>query len=349
MRRRALPTVDEPSSALTTTSATFGQIGRRPHEDLDMLRLDTQAASNFEDLTNVQFGWDFRVAQLGPIVAESSVALYRTERVACSRFRFNCNYAQSLHSRIGRVSFGLLDVDCPPVWLHDQIIPAGALIIFPREEDMKAASPVGFRGSGMHFDESFLSDIAEAVQRRPLSALLPSPGMLSLVPGKLRAIRSELEKWEKIAELIGGDIAPFVARREESLALALLDSLETGTHVEKPLLLKSERAVNLALEIIHGSECPDISVVDLCSHTNSSQRSLEKAFLKRFGVTPKKYIKYLRLSRVRDDLVDFSGQDAESIIEVAGIHGFWHMGQFAADYRRTYGELPSVTAHLARP
>jgi hypothetical protein len=26
-----------------------------------------------------------------------------------------------------------------------------------------------------------------------------------------------------------------------------------------------------------------------------------------------------------------------------GIHGFWHMGQFAADYRAIYGELPSKT------
>ena len=308
-----------------------------------MLRLDTQSALNFEDLTNVQFGWDFRVTQLGPIFAESSVSLYRTGRVGYSRFLFNCNYEQNLHSRIGRVSFGLLDPGGPSAWLHDQTIPTDALIVFPREEDMSAATPVGFCGSGMHFDESFLSFMAETVHHRSLNSMLPAPGMLSLVPATLQSIRTELEKWQQMAELNASNLAPFVTRREESLALALLDGIVTGTPVEKHALLKSERALNLALEVIHDSEFPDISAVDLCSHTNGSQRSLEKAFIKRFGLTPKKYIKCLRMSRVRQDLLNFSWQGSVSIIEVAGIHGFWHMGQFAADYRKIYGELPSET------
>ncbi|MCP4333606.1 MAG: AraC family transcriptional regulator [Gammaproteobacteria bacterium] len=70
---------------------------------------------------------------------------------------------------------------------------------------------------------------------------------------------------------------------------------------------------------------------------------MEKPFLKRFGVTTKKYIKCLRLAQVHRGLRDFDRQDCVSIIELAGIHGFWHMGQFAKDYRQLYGELPSVT------
>ena len=98
-----------------------------------------------------------------------------------------------------------------------------------------------------------------------------------------------------------------------------------------------------ALEIIHGSELENISAVELCQHAGCSQRFLEKSFLKRFGVTPKKYIKCLRLAQVYKGLRNFDAQGCDSIIEWAGIHGFWHMGQFAADYRRIYGELPSDT------
>ncbi|MEO1130540.1 MAG: helix-turn-helix domain-containing protein, partial [Planctomycetota bacterium] len=35
------------------------------------------------------------------------------------------------------------------------------------------------------------------------------------------------------------------------------------------------------------------------------------------------------------------------IADVAGAHGFWHMGQFAADYRRMFGERPSETVATA--
>jgi hypothetical protein len=33
--------------------------------------------------------------------------------------------------------------------------------------------------------------------------------------------------------------------------------------------------------------------------------------------------------------------------DVANRWGFWHMGQFAADYKRQFGELPSATLKRA--
>jgi transcriptional regulator GlxA family with amidase domain len=101
--------------------------------------------------------------------------------------------------------------------------------------------------------------------------------------------------------------------------------------------------VSLALDIIHDSELENISATDLCKNAQCSQRTLEKCFSKRFGVTPKKYIKCLRLAEVHKGLRNFDAHGYVSIIELAGINGFWHMGQFAADYRRIYGELPSET------
>ena len=98
-----------------------------------------------------------------------------------------------------------------------------------------------------------------------------------------------------------------------------------------------------ALEVIHGSDLENISALELCQQAGCSQRTLEKCFSKRFGVTPKKYVKCLRLAQVHQELRNFDTSGYDSIIELAGIHGFWHMGQFAADYRRIYGELPSNT------
>ena len=38
----------------------------------------------------------------------------------------------------------------------------------------------------------------------------------------------------------------------------------------------------------------------------------------------------------------------QAIIDAASRWGFWHMGQFAADYRRKFGELPSETRNRVR-
>jgi AraC family ethanolamine operon transcriptional activator len=134
-----------------------------------------------------------------------------------------------------------------------------------------------------------------------------------------------------------------VSRREESLVLAILDVLIDAETIDKCGLIKSERSMFRALELIHTSELENISAVELCTYAECNPRFLERTFQIRFGVTPKKYVKLLRLACVRDKLLVSNTQACESIIELAGIHGFWHMGQFAADYRRVYGELPSAT------
>jgi AraC family ethanolamine operon transcriptional activator len=58
-------------------------------------------------------------------------------------------------------------------------------------------------------------------------------------------------------------------------------------------------------------------------------------------MTPKAYLTAMRLDGVRRHLVP--GEPTVKIADVANRWGFWHMGQFAADYRRHFGELPSQT------
>jgi AraC family ethanolamine operon transcriptional activator len=308
-----------------------------------MFRFDTQKGYRFDELTAIQYGWEFTVAQLGPSEEESSVSLYQTPHVGYNVFRYGPAYDQRLHARKGILSFGLLDPDNPPTWAYDQLIPNDALTVFPHDEDLKAASPAGFRGSGLHFSEDFMANLAEQVYQRPLNSLVPAAGVYATKQVKLEALRAELRKWQQLAAH-GADARPaIISRREESLALAVIDILIDERYFEKDSLIKSQHSVARALDIIHNSELENISAAKLCEHAGCSQRTLEKIFLKRFGVTPKKYVKCLRLDQVHKGLRNFDAQGCDSIIELAGIYGFWHMGQFAADYRRIYGELPSDT------
>jgi AraC family ethanolamine operon transcriptional activator len=65
------------------------------------------------------------------------------------------------------------------------------------------------------------------------------------------------------------------------------------------------------------------------------------AFREKFGITPKQYLQATRLQRVRERIL--RSDPSSSIAENAAHWGFWHMGQFAADYRNQFGELPSQT------
>lgn len=212
------------------------------------------------------------------------------------------------------------------------------MTVFPDNDDMKASSPVGFSGNGMHFSQAFMAYLAEQVYRRPLSELVPAVGVYLPDAVKLEALRAELRKWQQLVEFGANSRSGIILRREESLALAVIDALHEASPSRDDSTTSSDGSVNKALEVIHGSELESILASELCKYVGCSQRTLEKSFLKRFGVTPKKYIKCLRIAQVRQSLGAVCGA---SIIETAGIHGFWHMGQFAADYRSIYGELPS--------
>ena len=308
-----------------------------------MLRIDTQKAHSFDDLTSLQFAWDFTVSQLGPIEQVSSSTLYQTAHAGYNTFRCGCAYDQRLCAKPGFVSFGLLNLDNPTTWLYDQVLPNDVLVIFPRDEAMKAASPVGFCGNGMHFLESYLKNLAQLVYQQPLHLLLPAAGFYNVDSEKLALLRAELCKWQQLQDHGAETREAIISRREESLALAILDALPSSKPIEKNGLKKSERSTARALDFIHDSELEHISALELCKQAECSQRSLEISFLKRFGVTPKKYIKCLRLAKVNRGLRKFNAQQCDSIIELAACHGFWHMGQFAADYRNIYGELPSET------
>ena len=85
-----------------------------------------------------------------------------------------------------------------------------------------------------------------------------------------------------------------------------------------------------------------VTVESLCQAVESNQRTLHRAFQENCGVSTKAYLQAYRLNGARRQLRR-STPEVESVGDVANCWGFWHMGQFAADYRRQFGELPSKT------
>jgi AraC family ethanolamine operon transcriptional activator len=110
----------------------------------------------------------------------------------------------------------------------------------------------------------------------------------------------------------------------------------------KPSFRKRDRALRRAKAYLSEHAQEPLTVRDLCRVTEVSERTLRYAFLEQFGVSPKSYLQAIRFNGVRRQLRN-ADPSAATIADVANHWGFWHMGQFAADYRRLFGELPSET------
>ncbi|MNF01178.1 DNA-binding transcriptional activator FeaR [compost metagenome] len=73
-----------------------------------------------------------------------------------------------------------------------------------------------------------------------------------------------------------------------------------------------------------------------------SLRSLYGLFERHVRVTPKQYIRNLKLERIHASLSD-PCCNVRNVTELALDYGFLHLGRFSEAYRQQFGELPSET------
>jgi AraC-like DNA-binding protein len=106
--------------------------------------------------------------------------------------------------------------------------------------------------------------------------------------------------------------------------------------------LQRHAAVIRACEFIDGHLREPIALADLCAASGVGTRALEYGFHDFYELGPMAYVRNLRLSRVRHDLLNASGKE-ESVSRTARRWSFTHMGQFSHDYRVLFGEMPSIT------
>ncbi|QYO68380.1 helix-turn-helix domain-containing protein [Leptolyngbya sp. 7M] len=85
-----------------------------------------------------------------------------------------------------------------------------------------------------------------------------------------------------------------------------------------------------------------LSVHDLCLELHISERTLRYYFQDYFGMSPIAYLKTHRLNAVHRQLKSSTAAQT-TVTNIAIQWGFWHMGQFAKDYKSMFGESPSET------
>ena len=104
----------------------------------------------------------------------------------------------------------------------------------------------------------------------------------------------------------------------------------------------SRRAVALLADRLQDSW----SVERLASAVGLSCRTLHRVVQRELGVSPMVLLRRVRLAQARADL-EAPGRNT-SVTNVAYDCGFSHLGRFAQEYARRFGESPSETLRRAR-
>lgn len=159
---------------------------------------------------------------------------------------------------------------------------------------------------------------------------------------------------QRLREGLGAVIGELLLRPEEALPHSVTRRLRDEFVMLVADLLQGEpdsrekTAASKAKEVVRRSRAYALdrrdappTLLDLCRHTHVSPRTLQYCFQSVLGESPASYMKMLRLSGARKDLKRLD--EDVWIGDIAANWGFWHLSQFASDYRRMFGELPSAT------
>lgn len=99
--------------------------------------------------------------------------------------------------------------------------------------------------------------------------------------------------------------------------------------------------VRLVEDYITANYIDPISMETIARETGHSANSIFRAFRKYRDYTPMQFLRNVRMKMVRMRLL--SATSLDSVGETAMDCGFTHLGRFAIDYRRRFGEAPSET------
>jgi len=166
----------------------------------------------------------------------------------------------------------------------------------------------------------------------------------------LRALRQFGCDMVSLAFRFPGALADVLFRQwlHEELTEKLADvliSAQASARLASRSLRSHARLVRLSEDFLAAHPNRQITLAELVAATDASERTLRNAFHSVVGLSPHAYLKIRRLHQARMWL-ERSNPRTATVTEVALALGFVHLGNFARDYRRLFGEYPSET--LAR-
>lgn len=241
----------------------------------------------------------------------------------------------------GLITFNVMEATQKRYWWRGHDLDAEKVWVFPLNGELCSISPPGFRVHTLSVSEERIARVAD-----DYGIELPPPSQRPEVfsaPGKamehiLRHFQ-RMKSWRlPIPHEHVDDLLPLL------VSLWLNPTVRIPRH--RPSMRARDRAVHKALELIEGCDPSDLTTEFLRDECGASKRTLEYAFHERFGTSPAAFVKGIRLAATKAALLR-ADQSDRTVTEIAADSGFFHLAQFAADYRRAFRELPSET--LRRP
>ena len=300
---------------------------------------------DIEELNDLVQGWDFEFHQLKAGRSPAELLQLGRPEFMLTRFYFEQPYHQRGCTAQDAMTIGLIEEGMDEVTTPDGVVQQDDILCFPSGRELSAVSRAGFKGYSLTISDALFNEVAESCGTQVEASIGTEQQVLRCSHSNMNTLRHVLRRTSrslaqiKTSENSSEKIRDLEFNLIRRLLLAITDSRPAD---RLKLTHRKQIVLQRARDYIEANADKPITVLELAKASGSCMRTLEYVFRDYFDVTPKAYLKSRRLVAVRHELL-LSLPSKPSINEIANRWGFWHMSQFATDYRRFFGELPSET------
>jgi AraC family ethanolamine operon transcriptional activator len=297
------------------------------------------AGDDLADGRGALAGWRAELIQLGRGASRARLTQHTSGRATVSYVEVSTHFVMRLTALRGGQSLILSDAGAEPIRTAGVPLVEGRFLALQKRESADLYLPA--------YSSFYLVNLRShkdlAIRATPSSGsrvpyLRSTSGAVAQ-----RALR-ELRSFLNHADVLGD--SPFATGETICLTLRALLTRSELSEVAAGAVVR-HTAVDRARALIDAHPERSLKLADLCRATGARPRTIEYGFREFFDTTPMGYIRSVRLTRVRRQLLRAAGNPC-SISATARRWGFVHMGQFDTHYRLLFGETPSMTLEHSR-
>jgi len=304
------------------------------------------AFSDFDALAQATAGWSLTFSQAASGAFSGSILMAATPALQIVKQNWSTPLIVEGQQPDDMASIALaIPADGPVRWLGTEIDPRLSVFGGSRGHEVRfrtfgevqvLAVSVSRALLDRHVETRFASD-GQAIGQDILWRIPPGAAEAGDRAIALDALRAVLAR--------GPAVTPAARQHLEEAAMQiLLDGLPIGAPPAMVSASQRRQVVRAAEEALRARLDDPPSLSELCRLTGVGERTLQLAFQDIHAVSPKRYLRVLRLNAARRKLRRCEG----SVTEVALEFGFFHFARFATEYRQLFHQLSSETLRLAR-
>ena len=309
--------------------------------------------TSFAEILDIVQGWTADFRQLDRERFKSDVFQVHTGSILITGGHFGCSVNQCGEQPAGMRCFALQEANSPEMLWYGHKVGPTSLLSFPTHGEINVLSQPGFGVAVFSIPETLLRNRIEQ------SLGIDPDDLLSDKEQIIPAPAEKLARFRALCRSIG--CSAFAATAE----LPFSENINPEDHILELLLdilchnqpqfavtaKPKQRKISQLLQLLNSHAVENRRPHEIYELAGIPRRTAQHLFKQELGITPKAYLKAQRLYAAHQ-LLWQADPELSTVSDIANMGGFWHMGQFAKDYQKTFGELPSTTlrrSQVAQP